>query len=224
MLTQRKLPHYHYVSFWPHHIPFIDAATSPSVLQNKISNYGSDTSSIYSSERTDTEDESGDIESPYHREESTIRDTYWEHQLDPRKLIDVSKLGLNNLPSDAAMKLIAALDVVFQSWDLPIASFPNAPGANSTSIPFGSSASQTEHGGNAPTTRYNKRDRVTQQDSDEEEIPDPDDNNPRKRKKLDAHQKWACPFYQRQVFSPNEPGGFRECAKNPGFKEVHRIK
>jgi hypothetical protein len=159
-------------------------------------------------------------------EESSTWATPWAQQLNPRKFIDPSKLGLSSLSSETATKLRAALDVLFKSWSLPVTSFANASGVDSTQTSFGSSASQTH----TRSTTTNRRDKKMLEDGDEDEFPNPPNNNPRKRKRptegdvVEDRKKWACPFYQRQFCIPHESGDFRKCVTNPGFEDVYRIK
>jgi hypothetical protein len=65
---------------------------------------------------------------------------------------------------------------------------------------------------------------VVEKPSNEQESFDSENINPRKRKKPEDDQMWACPFYQRHFCVPNESVGFRKCVPNPGFDDVHRIK
>jgi hypothetical protein len=184
-------------------------------------------SPINSLESNIKEDESGEQSFPYPRTEGTP--ILWERQVIPRDFIALAKRTLKHLRPDIAAAFLDVFEDVVESWVLqhtPSSEFATGDGTT-PSFNF----SQNEGGSHYTSSKSDSKKR--RQDENGEQSPDRGDNNPRKRQKLysglDVGEgpKWACPFYQREperYCVETEFGDFRNCAKSPGFVQVHRVK
>ncbi|KUJ08728.1 uncharacterized protein LY89DRAFT_325264 [Mollisia scopiformis] len=207
-----------------------DPNRSSSPLHSERSTPDPDLDSISSYGSTHSEDESDDETLSNIHEDSATRAKYWKLHLDQQSLINVSKSALSNLPPEIAGKTLTALGAVFQSWMTGIESYANPHISEVPSHSF-PEVTGTQPQNNPPsyfqrtTCDERKRKSKPESDSDQSDSDQSADENkhPRKRKR---NAPFACPYYADDErycrWTPH--GDFSHCAKDPGFKEVHRVK
>jgi len=202
-----------------------DQNSSPWLLQIENSNSCSDSDAVESLAGDATEDDSEAGGFMWCGKGVDTHTIHWERRVALEDIMELAQHALSHLPPETMTKVLGDVRTLFDSRPSQLASSGNC----STSSSFDFSQPEGNYESTVPIRRGQKR----SLDEGDEQLPNNEDNNPRKRQNLhgtlDAESRpmWACPFYKREPHrycDKTELGDFRKCARSPGFPEVHRVK